>query len=146
MFRAPGLASISVGVLTCLLTISIANAQVLSVPSARTVITQNIDEGNMVALSGNTRPEAIAANDRGAVADNYQIEHLLLELRRSPEQEQALQQFNEQLQTKGSPNFHKWITAEEFGQRFGLAQQDLDTITRWLGVCPSIPRRPADCA
>lgn len=31
-----------------------------------------------------------------------------------------------------SPNFHKWITAKQFGERFGVAQQDIDTATRWL--------------
>ena len=57
---------------------------------------------------------------------------MLLQLRRSPEQEQALQRFIDELQTKGSPKFHQWITAQEFGARFGLAKEDLDKITDWL--------------
>ena len=95
-------------------------------------ITQNIDEGNLVRLAGNTRREAKAENDRGAVADDLRIEHMLLQLHRSPEQEQELQQFIEELHNPSSPNFHKWLTAQEFGDRFGVAQQDLDTLTRWL--------------
>jgi len=132
MSRKPGFASISVGVLALLFTVNSASAQVVPTPPARALITQNIDEGNSVALNNNTRAEASAANDRGAVADNFQMDHMLLQLRRSPEQERALQQFIDELGTKGSPNFHQWITAREFGARFGLAQQDLDTITRWL--------------
>src|SRR5260370_26255813 len=57
---------------------------------------------------------------------------MLLQLKRSPEQEKALQQFIDELHTKGSPDFHQWLTAQEFGERFGLAKPDLDAITAWL--------------
>jgi hypothetical protein len=60
------------------------------------------------------------------------MEHMLLQLKRSPEREQALVRFIDELHTEGSPSFHRWITAEEFGERFGVAQPDLDTITGWL--------------
>src|SRR6266852_2316690 len=99
---------------------------------ARPRITQSVDEMHRVALEGNTRPEAKAENDRGTVAAAFTMEHMLLQLKRSPEQELALQQFIDELHTKGSPNFHHWLTAMEFGERFGLSQQDLDAITAWL--------------
>src|SRR6266849_4871879 len=111
MFRAPRVASFSLGVLTFLFTVNSASAQVASGPPARALITQNIDEGNLVKLNGHTRAEANAANDRGPVADSFAMEHMLVQLRRSPEQEQALQQFLDELNKKGSPNFHQWITA-----------------------------------
>jgi hypothetical protein len=130
MFRALRLASFSLGVLTLLFSVNSASAQVVPAPPARALITQNIDEGNLVKLNGHTRAEANAANDRGPVADSLAMEHLLLQLRRSPEREQALHQFLDELDKKGSPNYHRWITAQEFGARFGLAKQDLDAITR----------------
>ncbi len=108
------------------------NAQVESGLHARPRITQSINEMDRVALQGNTHPEARLANDHGAVANDFSMEHMLLQLKRSPEQEQALQQFIDELHTKGSPNFHKWLTAQEFGERFGLAKPDLDAITAWL--------------
>ena len=83
-------------------------------------------------LGGNTHPEARLANDRGAVANGFALEHMLLQLKRSPEQELALQQFLSELQSKGSANYHHWISAQEFGERFGLAKSDLDTVTGWL--------------
>jgi len=85
-----------------------------------------------VALAGNVRPEAAPHNDRGRVADSLPMQHMLLLLRRSSEQEAALQQFIEGLQTKGSPNFHRWLTAQEFGARYGAAPSDLDAVTAWL--------------
>jgi subtilase family serine protease len=98
----------------------------------RPVITQEIDESKLVMLTGNTRPEANAANDRGAVAAGMRFEHMLLQLKRTAEQEQALELFIEDLQNPSSANFHHWLTAAEFGDRFGMAQQDVQVITQWL--------------
>src|SRR5216684_3968774 len=126
------LGSLSFAVLAVLFAESAVNAQVESGWHARPRITQGISEMNRVALQGNIRPEARLANDRGPVASNFVMDHMLLQLKRSPEQEAALQQFIDELHTKDSPNFHHWLTAQEFGERFGLAKTDLDTVTTWL--------------
>ncbi len=96
------------------------------------LITQNVDDSKLVTLAGNTRPEANKQNDRGSVADGLSMEHMLLQLKRSPQQERQLLQFIEKLQDRSSPTFHQWLTAKQYGERFGLATQDLDVITRWL--------------
>ena len=96
------------------------------------VITQNVDESKLVTLGGNTRPEAKAKYDRGLAADNLLMEHMLLLLKRSPEQEQELEKLIDELTDSSSPNFHHWLTAKEFGERFGVAKQDRDTIKNWL--------------
>src|SRR6266481_897597 len=126
------LGSFSFVVLAVLFAQPAVNAQVESGWHARPRITQGISEMNRVALQGNIRPEARLANDRGPVASNFMMDHMLLQLKRSPEQEAALQQFIDELHTKDSPNFHHWLTAQEFGERFGLAKSDLDTVTAWL--------------
>jgi subtilase family serine protease len=96
------------------------------------LITQNVEESKLVTLAGNTRAEAQAKYDRGLVAGDMMIEHMLLQLRRSPEQERELQQLIEELTDKSSPNYHHWLTAKEFGERFGVAEQDRGAIKRWL--------------
>ena len=122
----------SVVVLAALVSAPAVRAQIDSGVHARPRITEYLDETNRVALAGNTHPEARHANDRGAVANDFPMEHMLLQLKRSPEQELALQQFLDELHTKDSPNFQHWLTAEEFGDRFGLAKPDLDAVTGWL--------------
>jgi subtilase family serine protease len=109
-----------------------ARAQGVAGGSAAPLITQPINKGVPVMLAGNTRPEANAPNDRGSVADTLSIEHMLLQQRRSAEQEQALEQLIDQLHDPASPNFHQWLTPSEYGARFGLAADDLATITAWL--------------
>jgi len=122
----------SLVVLAVLIVAPCVDAQVETGAHARPRVTQSIDETNRVTLEGNTHPEARHANDRGTVANDFAMEHMLLQLKRSPEQEQALQQFIDELQTKGSPNFHHWLTAQEFGERFGMAKPDLDAVSGWL--------------
>jgi len=109
-----------------------------AVPSSRAenvkpvLITQNVDENTWVTLGGNTRPEAKAKYDLGRVADNVVMEHLLLLLKRSPEQERELEKLIEELHDSSSPAFHRWLSAKEFGERFGVSQQDRDSIKNWL--------------
>lgn len=83
-----------------------------------------------MTLARNTRPEANSKNDRGPVSDSWDADQVLLVLQRSPEKEHDA--FIDSLNDRNSPNFHHWLTAEEFGERYGVAQQDIDTITSWL--------------
>lgn len=85
--------------------------------SVRSLITGGIDENNLVTRWGNTRPEATALNDRGRLPDGFVLDHMFLLLQRSPEQEQALESLIAQLHDRKSPNFHHWLTPEEFGER-----------------------------
>jgi hypothetical protein len=110
-----------------------AQAQNQLILNQPVLITQSVDESRFVTLEGNTRPEAKAKYDRGPVADSLSMEHVLLLLKRSPEQEQALEQFIEQLHDSSSPLFHQWLSAKELGERFGVAKQDRDVIKNWLG-------------
>jgi subtilase family serine protease len=104
----------------------------LAAAQARGLITQPVDATRLVTLTGNTRPEANAANDRGAVADTLPIEHMLLLLRRSAAQEAALDQAIDDLQEPNSPDYHRWLSAAEFGARYGAAASDVAAITGWL--------------
>jgi regulation of enolase protein 1 (concanavalin A-like superfamily) len=124
--------SFAIGILVSCFPSSSAGAQSVSGSHARPLVTQNIDEGKLVELHGNTHPEANAENDRGAVGDDLLLEHMLLQLRRPAEQEEELQEFLEDLQEEGSRNFHHWISAHEFGERFGPSDRDLDRVTDWL--------------
>jgi pro-kumamolisin-like protein len=132
MSKKLGFVSSSLVLIALLFSASSASAQVDSGLHARVLVTQNVDDAKRVTLHGNTRPEAKPQNDRGRVDDNLPMEHMLLQLRRSPEEEQALQEFINELQTPGSPNFHQWLSAQQFGEQYGVAKQDLDAVTRWL--------------
>jgi subtilase family serine protease len=96
------------------------------------MLTRPIDETSRVTLVGNTRPEANAVNDRGAVADSFPMGHMLLQLKRAPESEAALNQYIEDLHNPQSSNFHKWLTPAQFAAQFGAAPEDVDVLSKWL--------------
>jgi hypothetical protein len=56
----------------------------------------------------------------------------MLQLQRTPEQEQALQQFIQDLHDPASPLFHHWITAAKFGERYGAPAAGISRTTEWL--------------
>jgi subtilase family serine protease len=99
---------------------------------SRPQITQSPNNNDRVALEGNVSPFATAQNDRGRVDDSTKLDHMFLQLKRPADREAALGTFMQQQQQIGSPNYHKWLTAAEFGQQYGPSQMDIDAITGWL--------------
>ncbi|MGD0507101.1 MAG: protease pro-enzyme activation domain-containing protein [Terriglobales bacterium] len=96
------------------------------------LITQAIDENQLVTLKGNLHPAAIAANDRGIVDDGESLGHVFLLLNRAPALEKQLEAMIDQLHNSKSPKYHQWLTAEQFGEQYGLSDADLKTVTDWL--------------
>jgi subtilase family serine protease len=99
---------------------------------ARPLISQPLDESKLTVLRGNTHPLARAEFDRGAAPADLPMNHMQLLLRRSPEQEAALERLMAEQLDRLSPNYHKWLTPEQFGEQFGPSDQDILTITGWL--------------
>jgi len=106
-----------------------AAAQSIAIPAR---ITQAIDETQLVALKGNVHPLARPEFDQGAVADSQPMKRMLLVLKRSVEQESALAQLMVDQQNAASPNYHKWLTPQQFGAQFGPADSDIQTVVSWL--------------
>ena len=98
----------------------------------RTRITQPIDNAQLVRLKGNVHPLARPEFDLGPVEDWQPMNRMLLLLQRSPEQETSLQQLLAGQQVQDSPNFHRWLTPQQFGVQFGPADADIQAVTDWL--------------
>ncbi len=106
-----------------------AAAQTTNIPAR---IAQAVDERNLVVLPGNVHPLARLEFDQGAVADAQPLQRMLLLLQRSPDQEAALRQLLDDQQSKASPNYHSWLTPDQFGEQFGPADADIQAVTQWL--------------
>jgi subtilase family serine protease len=106
--------------------------QISQTPRVPARVTQAVDDSNRVPLRGNVHRLARAEFDRGAVSDAQPATHLALVLKRSDDQESALEQLLEQQQDKTSPNYHKWLTPQQFGAQFGPADSDIAAVTDWL--------------
>jgi len=99
---------------------------------ARPLATRAIDESKLVVLPGSVHPLAQSRFDQGAVADSFVADRMLLMLNRPVEREAALHQFLIDVHSRGSSEFHKWVTPDQFGELFGPADSDIQTATGWL--------------
>lgn len=110
--------------------ITVANGQVSQ--RATTVVTRSVNDADRVTLYGNTHPLVRSATDLGPVADDMRLDHMQLQLKRSASSQEELDRYIEELHDPQSANFHKWGAAAAFGEKFGLAQQDIDAVKSWL--------------
>jgi subtilase family serine protease len=100
-----------------------------------------VDDSVLTVLRGNTHPLAVAKYDRGMAPDDLPMQRMLLVLKRSSAQETALRKLLDDQQNSASPNYHKWLTPEEFGKQFGAGDADVQAVTAWLtqhGFGPAI--------
>jgi uncharacterized protein (TIGR03437 family) len=95
-------------------------------------ISRPINTGERFTLVGHIHPHANAANDRGRVAASLQLSYVTLTLTHSPSQEADLHKLLADQQNPGSASYHRWLTPEEYADRFGVSPGDLDKITSWL--------------
>ena len=126
MFLAAGL------LLPALALHSQSQSQSQSQSSRPALITQAVNESELVTLSGNRHPLATAAADRGPVPASMPADRMLLVLQRSPDQERALDMLVESLHDPNSPNYHRWLTPAQFGAQWGAADSDITAVTAWL--------------
>ena len=122
-----GLLPVLMGILTFSLTMSgVLRCQV---PSR---VTEEIDVSQMQVLPNHHPQWANPANEAGAVPADLKLGPLTMVLARSAEQEQAFIQLLADQQNPASPEYHRWLTPEQVGARFGLSQADIDAVSGWL--------------
>ncbi len=108
-----------------LLSVSPSSAQ------SRNRLTRNI-AGDEMAVVMESHPLARAESDRGRVNASLRIGHASLVFKLSSAQEEALDKLLEEQQDPSSPNYHRWLTPEQYGQRFGMSSDDLAKVSSWL--------------
>jgi subtilase family serine protease len=92
-----------------------------------------VNDAARTTLPGNVRSAALnPANDAGPVDAALPLDHMLLQLQRSPESEAALDAYIATLNDANSPNFHKWLTPQQLGEKYGPAPTDIAATTAWL--------------
>lgn len=96
------------------------------------LITQKIDENNLVRLEGNTRPEVRTGRDMGPVSSSLQLSHMYLQMKLSVQQETDANALVDRLHNPAAPEYHKWLSLSEIEERFGPSQEDVDTVSDWL--------------
>jgi uncharacterized protein (TIGR03437 family) len=91
-------------------------------------VVDRVDITRRIAVRGNRHPLAQAANDRGPADLATELSYATVLLRPGA----PLEQFLREQQDPGSPNYRRFLTPEEFADRFGLSQSDIGQVAEWL--------------
>jgi len=95
-------------------------------------VTQAVDNRVVSALSNSHLSFLDSMTPTNAVADSTPMNHMLLVLQRSATRQSALEALIAAQHDPSSSKFHQWVTPEEFGATFGVADSDIAAVTAWL--------------
>ncbi len=91
-----------------------------------------IADNDTVVLRGNVHPLVQSRFDVGPVEPSMPMERMILALSLRPEKRAALERLLEEQQDPASTEFHRWLTPDEFGRRFGATPEEIGAVTAWL--------------
>ncbi|HWG22202.1 MAG TPA: protease pro-enzyme activation domain-containing protein [Terracidiphilus sp.] len=111
----------------CMLSAGTLSAQM---PAPR--IQSEINSSQMVAVKGSQHPLANPQYDAGRMPSATRIYGITLYFSRSAAQQADLDALLAAQQDPSSPQFHQWLTPDQFAARFGVAQSDMDKVQNWL--------------
>jgi subtilase family serine protease len=106
----------------------------ISGPAAATParITAAFDPAQTFTLPGGVHPLLRNATDLGRMDADQSLSNVSIHFQRSTQQQAELEALLTAQQTPGSPEWHQWLSPQQFGARFGLADSDLRRIEGWL--------------
>ena len=99
-------------------------------PAAR--IAAEVNGSEMAVIKGTLHPMANPQYEAGRMPVSTQVSGITIMFNRSPAQEADLDALLAAQQNPASPQYHQWLTSDQFAQRFGMAQEDLDKVSAWL--------------
>src|SRR5580658_5870231 len=91
-----------------------------------------IDDTRTSSLAHSVPPQARPEYDRGLADANLSIAYATLFIQPSPAQQKELDQLLADQQDRQSSSFHRWLSPEQFADRFGLSSEDAAKLTAWL--------------
>jgi len=95
-------------------------------------IQADIQNRQTFRLTGNVHPLVASAQDQGEVPDSLALPRIAIHFNMTAAQQADLDALLEAQQNPSSPQFHQWLTPEQYADRFGLSPADLSRITDWL--------------
>ena len=92
---------------------------------------QAVDTSQVTEVKGNMHPMARPEFDQGRVDPSMPM-RVTMTFKMTAAQQADLDALLAAQQQRGSPDYQRWLTPEQFGSRFGLSQGDINKVTGWL--------------
>ncbi len=83
-------------------------------------------------MTGNISGRAKRSIDLGLAPSGRKLDSLSLRFSMTAAQQADLNQLLAAQLNPSSPSYHKWLTSEQFGARFGLSAADMAKVSAWL--------------
>src|SRR4029077_9131063 len=99
---------------------------------ARDRVRGPVDDSQMSIVAGNVHAFAKPEFDQGRADGNMKINRAAIVFRPSPAQQSALEALLASQQDRTSSSYHKWLTPEQYADRFGMTRNDLAKVSAWL--------------
>jgi subtilase family serine protease len=99
--------------------------------ASRDRIVRAVDATQVAALRGSAHPMARPQFDQGRTNPVQMISGAIT-FRLSAAQQAGLDQLLREQQDRTSPNYHRWITPDQYAARFGMSSNDLAKVSAWL--------------
>jgi subtilase family serine protease len=99
---------------------------------SRDRLSQAIDNNQRSMVPGNVSPLARPEFDRGRAEGSMLLNHVALSFRLSADQQHELDELLVQQQDPTSVNYYRWLTPEQFADRFGLSANDVAKVIAWV--------------
>jgi len=96
------------------------------------LIKGQIQDKERIRMSGNVHPRAKAENDTGPMDASESLPPITLVFRQTPQQQAELDRLLTAQQDPSSPDYHRWLSPEQYADRFGASPDDIAKITAWL--------------
>lgn len=91
-------------------------------------IVRAVDPSRFSTLQRQVPQWALPQYDRGPIAPSTVLPYVTLQFQPAA----GLEQFLTEQRTPSSPNYHRWLTPEQFADRFGLSSDDIAKLVAWL--------------
>jgi parallel beta-helix repeat protein len=111
---------------------SFAVAQRVSPTQPTSRITEVADDRITIVRPHNRHPLAQAENEIGPAPLDQQMRQMILVLQSDAPQQTSLDSLVAAQHDPRSPQYHKWLTPDEFGRQFGASEYDLAQVQNWL--------------
>jgi len=91
-----------------------------------------IDDNDTVSLKGNVHGKARPEFEVGSADPELPMERMVLTLRIPAARKGELERLLQEQQDPASPNYRRWLSPEQFAQRFAPDAEDVASVTGWL--------------
>lgn len=91
-----------------------------------------ISNSNLTKMQGNVHPMVRASTDLGPVEGSTKLGRIQMIFSLTPAQQASLDALLQSQEDPHSSDYHKWLTPEQYGERFGLSPNDISKLATWL--------------